>query len=386
MVLITKKNWGGWWVQSVNAWINILVDNTDPLNPIVNSLSDRYRTSSTTTNSISTPNTELTFTVDALLSYIANQDILIVADASNSMNASIISYDSVTWVLVVKVEKKSWSGTYSYWDIWIDWIPVVSNTTRWTINWTLSDQTDLQGELDTKVDKTIRNIKRQWISQSNVSPVNLWITMVFTGGTSLPTTTNTNFFTSQTKAWLAVAATANAIAWGRHSWLLVNRGNGNNTGWFYWYFTGGWDDVAYVANARNFCWLWGTNWFMANADPSTQLNTLWFWWDTGDTDMQFFHNDAIWLATKVPITWFPANTNGADWYKHEIWCYPSDTVVYYKITKYDTAWAETVITGSVNSNLPASTTYMSPQIFTWNGGTALARRYGMWYMSLETNY
>lgn len=238
----------------------------------------------------------------------------------------------------------------------------------------------------TEVDNLLRTIKRQWMSQSGVTAVNLWITLVFTGGTSLPTTVNTNFFTSQTKAWLAVAATANAIAGGRHSGLLVNRGNGNNTGWFYWYFTGGWDDVAYVANARNFCWLWGTNWFMANADPSTQLNVIWFGWDTGDTDMSFYHNDAIWLATKVPLPWFPANTNGTDWYKHEAWCYPSLTEVYYKITKYDITWVETVITWSVNTNLPASTTYMSPQIFSWNGGTALARRYGMWYMSLITNY
>jgi len=38
MVLITKKNWGGWWVQSVNAWPWITVDNTDPTNPIVSAI------------------------------------------------------------------------------------------------------------------------------------------------------------------------------------------------------------------------------------------------------------------------------------------------------------------------------------------------------------
>ena len=37
MVLITKKN-SIWWVQSVNAWPWITVDNTDPSNPIVSSI------------------------------------------------------------------------------------------------------------------------------------------------------------------------------------------------------------------------------------------------------------------------------------------------------------------------------------------------------------
>jgi len=42
MVLITRKNWGGWgwgsWtVETIVAWQGITVDSTDPANPIVSS-------------------------------------------------------------------------------------------------------------------------------------------------------------------------------------------------------------------------------------------------------------------------------------------------------------------------------------------------------------
>jgi hypothetical protein len=230
-------------------------------------------------------------------------------------------------------------------------------------------------------------IIKQWVTQSGVTAVNLGLTIAFTGGTSTPVTSSTNYFTSQSQAWLNVAAAANSISGGRHSGLLVNRGNGSNTGGFYWAFRGGGFDAAAVANARNFVGLWGTNGFMTNLDPSAQTNILGFGWDTGDANMQFFHNDNAGVATKVNLgAGFPANTNNADWYKHEIWCYPSGGDVYYKLTRYTATGVETSVSGSVNTNIPATTTYMSPQIFAGNGTTALARRYAMGHMYLETNY
>jgi hypothetical protein len=107
-------------VASVNSGININVDNTDPANPIINSLSDRYKTSSLTSNTIG--NGSKTFTVDANLSYITLQEVLIVFNASNHMHGTVTSYSGTT--LVVDVKHHTGSGTYNLWSINLDGTPV----------------------------------------------------------------------------------------------------------------------------------------------------------------------------------------------------------------------------------------------------------------------
>jgi YVTN family beta-propeller protein len=109
-------------VTSVNSGININVDNTDPANPIVNSLSDRYKTTSTTSNSVS--NGSKNFTVDLNLSYISLQEILVVYDASNHMHGEVTSYNSSTGALVVDIKNHTGSGTYTAWVLNLDGTPV----------------------------------------------------------------------------------------------------------------------------------------------------------------------------------------------------------------------------------------------------------------------
>ena len=127
-----------------------IVDNTDPENPIVNenittlteigntytytsedntvtsfNVGDRYKTTSTTSNTIvGTGN--LTFTVDTNLSYIPLQDVIIVYDSNNYMNATVNSYNNSTGVLVVESKHKQGSGTYSDWTINLDGLHVDS--------------------------------------------------------------------------------------------------------------------------------------------------------------------------------------------------------------------------------------------------------------------
>jgi hypothetical protein len=121
---------GGSGVASVNSGININVDNTDPLNPIINSLSDRYKTTSTTSNSVS--NGTKTFTVDANLSYIPLQEVLVVFDASNHMHGEVVSYSGTT--LVVDIKQHTGSGTYTSWTINLDGTPVDALTGSGTAN------------------------------------------------------------------------------------------------------------------------------------------------------------------------------------------------------------------------------------------------------------
>ena len=117
-------------VTSVNSGTNISVDNTNPAAPIINSLSDRYKTTSFT--SILIGNGSRTFTVDANLSYIPLQEVLIVYDAGNHMHGTVTSYSGTT--LIVDVKHNTGSGTFATWVINLDGIPIDAITGAGTVN------------------------------------------------------------------------------------------------------------------------------------------------------------------------------------------------------------------------------------------------------------
>jgi hypothetical protein len=116
-------------VASVSAGTNISVTGTATA-PIINSLADRYKTSST--SSITIGNGSRTFTVDADLAYIPLQEVLIVYDPSNHMHGEVTSYSGTT--LVVDVNHHTGSGTYTSWVINLDGIPIDAITGVGTAN------------------------------------------------------------------------------------------------------------------------------------------------------------------------------------------------------------------------------------------------------------
>lgn len=122
LLVKTDGSTGG--IQSIVAGTNITVNSTDPANPIVSSLSDRYKTTSTTSNTISSTGTK-TFTVDANLAYVTQQDVIVAHDSTNHMHGTVVSYSGTT--LVVEIKHKTGSGTYSSWYINLDGISSTSD-------------------------------------------------------------------------------------------------------------------------------------------------------------------------------------------------------------------------------------------------------------------
>ena len=119
-------------VESVTSGTNVNVDNTDPLNPIINSLADRYKTSSITSNSVS--NGTKNFTVDLDLAYIPLQEILVVYDPAHHMHGEVTSYNAATGALVVDIKTHTGSGTYTAWVLNLDGTPVDAITGSGTAN------------------------------------------------------------------------------------------------------------------------------------------------------------------------------------------------------------------------------------------------------------
>jgi hypothetical protein len=110
---------GGSGVASVTAGTNISITGTST-DPVINSLSDRYKTTSATSNTIG--NGSKTFTVAANLSYIPLQEVLVVFDSSNHMHGAVTSYSGTT--LIVDIKHHTGSGTYTSWVINLDGTPV----------------------------------------------------------------------------------------------------------------------------------------------------------------------------------------------------------------------------------------------------------------------
>jgi hypothetical protein len=117
-------------VATVTAGTNISVTGT-ATNPIINSLADRYSTSSISTNDIDNGNGKV-FTVDANLAYIPLQEVLIVNAPSKHMHGTVVSYSGTT--LTVDINSHTGTGTYSSWVINLDGTPVDAITGVGTAN------------------------------------------------------------------------------------------------------------------------------------------------------------------------------------------------------------------------------------------------------------
>jgi hypothetical protein len=117
--IFTPASGGGSGVASVTAGTNISITGT-AADPVINSLSDRYKTTSATSNTIG--NGSKTFTVAANLSYIPLQEVLVVFDSSNHMHGAVTSYSGTT--LIVDIKHHTGSGTYTSWTINLDGTPV----------------------------------------------------------------------------------------------------------------------------------------------------------------------------------------------------------------------------------------------------------------------
>jgi len=174
-----EANWtiigGNNWIQSITAWSNITIDDTDPRNPVISAtwwgggwsvtsvngqtgdvvlqLGDRYKTTSTTSQTIVSTGT-LTFTVWSDLAYTALQDVIIAYDTSNHMHGTVVSYSWTT--LVVDIQHKAWSGTYASWTINLDAIEAtpVTVTDSTTIDLTITSQDITASVKDWSIDST----------------------------------------------------------------------------------------------------------------------------------------------------------------------------------------------------------------------------------------
>lgn len=78
---------------------------------------DRFSTTSVDSRLMGVSPPDLTFTVDTNLAYVPAQPIIISYDAFNYMDATVVSYNSITGVLVATITAVTGAGTYAAWNI-----------------------------------------------------------------------------------------------------------------------------------------------------------------------------------------------------------------------------------------------------------------------------
>lgn len=131
----------------------------------------------------------------------------------------------------------------------------------------------------------------------------------------------------------------------------------------------------FVPNARQFCGLASVSTLVGISSVvsvDSIPNIIGMGSDPTDTNMQIFHNDATGVATKIDLgVNFPANKTGAVLngigYQLELYAPYGATSVKYQVTKLSD---NTSVTGTISTNLPASTTALGPQIVRTSGATS----------------
>lgn len=206
-----------------------------------------------------------------------------------------------------------------------------------------------------------------WTANGNattVSAINFGNTI--TGTATTRNVATTNFLTATRRVSYVSAGAAGSSAATRHGSAQFWRGNAAGLGGFYYVARFGANTV--VATTRTFVGLSATTGALANANPSTFFNHLSFGCDSADTQFTFMHNDAAGAATKDALTGaFPCNTGGTDLYEARIYVPPNGTTAYYSLLRVNTG---DFYEGSTATDLPASTTLLSPQIWINNATTA----------------
>lgn len=187
---------------------------------------------------------------------------------------------------------------------------------------------------------------------------------------------------SMTKVVLASAAAANSAAEWKGTalnWVRGTASDGDAAGFLF--VVRATMETPLPANVRAFFGMQsGTAALSVSAAPTAALNSLYFGYDAGQLSYRFCSNDGAGAATCTDCgANFP--NGGSNVYEFMIFAKPNDTAVYYYAKRLDSA--VTACSGSVTTDIPGTTTGLTPHLFCNNGGTASACSFGINSMYLE---
>lgn len=196
------------------------------------------------------------------------------------------------------------------------------------------------------------------------------------GTNTYPALATTNLLTSTPRIVTTTAAGANSQA-GYNGSLIWWRGNATGLGGFRVELEIG---VATTQTTlRAVCGLAynaGANISVA-ADPSAATDCVFLGCDAADTNMQIMHNNNAGTCTKIDLgSSFPKTANV--YYRLTLTADANASTIDYTVERLDSAASSS---GTISTDLPSSTNFMSAQVRFGNGSTASAAA-GAWFRYL----
>lgn len=177
--------------------------------------------------------------------------------------------------------------------------------------------------------------------------------------------TSTNLFTSYNRLLATTAAPANSVSSRQGSIAAFWLGNAAGLGGFREECV--WGVATTQTTLRVAIGLSATLPNLA-LEPSATLNCILMAADAGDANMQVMHNDGAGACTKIDLgASFPKTNNVV--YLPVFTASANGTTVDYSVTRLDDATVPAA-TGTLSTNLPASTTFMAFDFCCGNGASA----------------
>jgi hypothetical protein len=216
---------------------------------------------------------------------------------------------------------------------------------------------------------------------TTVGTTNCTVTNV---GTISHPTPGTASLRNQTKRFLNTsAATAGALASTRVTVVECWRGNAAELGGFFISMRMGLETLQ--AGNRGFFGLHNSTTAPTNIDPlaDTTLTKLGIGFNTNTGNLFLIHNPAGTAPTTIDLgANFPVNNT--NFYEFVFYCNPNAATITYRFRNLTTGAAAT--TGTISTNMPASTTFLARTAWMTNNATAAAVAWHINKFNLETDY
>lgn len=168
---------------------------------------------------------------------------------------------------------------------------------------------------------------------------------------------------------VTTAATTAVASWRNNASQLTIGGTNSWEGGFWGVMHGGPDTGSTNASHRFFMGLGDTS-APTDVNPSTLLRIAGIGYDAADTQVQFLHNDGSGAATKIALgASFPKpNANSTFAYRLRLYSPPGATQsLSYEVENLADG---SVASGTVTTDLPAITDFITPKLYTSVGGVS----------------
>lgn len=148
-----------------------------------------------------------------------------------------------------------------------------------------------------------------------------------------------------------------------------------------------WGPATGVATATNRAFAgMGINNTPTDVEPSSLVNQIGMGWDAADTNIQIMHNDASGACTKIDLgASFPVPTvDRTSVYEIVLTALPGTTQQCdYQVTDLNSG---ATASGTVTTNLPATTLFMGPRAYMSVGGTSSVIGIALMGITVESDY